>query len=169
MAKKLTPAPKKRVLVATIITIATLVIAWLCYTWFIHYQDRQKFMTLRADMLALQTEFNKIDPGWQYSESCHAKGEKFKEGEASSCGISISLESQSISPKEYDMLLKSYISNSTRNEFEHQGYKYIEIYGAYEGSKGVKCSQLQKEKSGITLLSLQCSSSALDFYFPRSQ
>jgi len=147
--------------------LVTIFLSWNQYT---HFQDKQKFMTLKQDMLALQAEFNKIDPGWTYSEGCHAKGEKFKENEASSCGISLSI-SKNIEISKYKDLVSSVGKFEIKREydFEDYGRKDHNLSINYSLNSSVACSfglslQLERQSSGFG-----CHDSALEFYFPKTQ
>ncbi|MFZ1812375.1 MAG: hypothetical protein WAU02_02495 [Candidatus Saccharimonadales bacterium] len=50
-------------------------------------QEADGFAKLKQDFLALQTEFNKIDPGWEYSEGCRGKGGVYNDNQPSSCSL----------------------------------------------------------------------------------
>lgn len=127
-------------------------------------------MTLKQDMLSLQAEFNKVDSGWAYSESCNSKGEKFKENEASSCGISLSNKVSTIS--KYQKILSEgdiYIEQDTSYK-DKEGVFHDNRMVRFVGNKKMNCeltSSFDDDKYSNAWLS--CSGSALDFYFPRAQ
>lgn len=131
-------------------------------------------MTLKQDMLSLQSEFNKIDTGWKYSEGCHGKGEKFKENQISSCGLGIDTANDSIDKGKilaYRSNLEAKFKVTSQSTFTHQGYEYSEIVVKHK-NYDVNCSFLIKipiENNLKKKSLLECSGSALDFYFPKTQ
>ena len=152
--------------------LVTIFLSWNQYT---HFQDKQKFMTLKKDMLTLQTEFNKIDPGWTYSEWCHAKGEKFKENEVSSCGISLNHKSNM-----EIMTLQSGLSANTRFGSFGSLKQYSTVrdepmisMSARHKSSDMKCELYGSvdtvENIDAGDIVYYCQGSALEFYFPKTQ
>jgi len=141
--------------------------------WFIpKYLERQKFMTLKQDMLALQTEFNKIDPGWEYNEGCYAKKEKFKEDQPSYCYLSIELD---VPPKnnfeDYrkNALLLSKFHIMRESTFEDQGRTLKDVNMNYLPAS-INCGLGGKStEQSMQNLTLQCTADASDFYFPKTQ
>ncbi len=135
--------------------------------------DYVKFMTLKNDMLALQKEFNKIDPGWEHSESCNANGQKLKENEASSCAISLT-NPVTHDTKGYEKILTNAKDNfkiSTTNNFQDKLHN-VEIaeYSVLYKNRTVNCSLGgEKINNSIRNIVFSCNSSALNFYFPKSQ
>jgi hypothetical protein len=173
--KKKSPSKKtKKPSNLTIIgaVFVALIAVFLSWNLYVHFQDKQKFMTLKQDMLTLQTEFNKIDPGWMYSEWCHAKGEKFKENEVSSCGISLKT-TRDINLEKYNVLedsknifvigpteiIKDDIHNRT---FNNKGVYYKPLFNCI--FSGEKIDAVNTDEVNVS-----CSSSALEFYFPKTQ
>ena len=83
---KPTPKPrrlsKKAIILITIplLIFVILPLSIFAYIKLLDYQDAQKFQSLKADMLTLQTEFNKIMPGWEYEEGCREGGVPFGRG-----------------------------------------------------------------------------------------
>lgn len=149
--------------------IVAAILVVLTWNWYVHYQDKQKFMTLKQDMLSLQTEFNKIDPGWTYSEWCHAKGEKFKENEASSCGITLKNTVREVSAYLDSISVNASLTRDT-SYIDDQGLKHDNRSVVFPNNKKMKCeftSHLHNANSKNAWLS--CSDSALDFYFPKTQ
>ena len=177
MAKKTTTQPrKKRHIILKVIVILLVIIAGLIiYTnWNnqrLAQEDRQKFMTLKSDMLQLQTEFNKIDAGWEYSEGCNDKGEVFRHNEASSCHVDL-IRNNPVASQEYVNLISSSgdYSNIDRYEFMDDQVMRMGYSMRYTKHKTVKCGfdgKKSQDKDG--LLSFGCSASALEFYFPKTQ
>lgn len=127
-------------------------------------------MTLRQDMLEPQSEFNKIDSGWQYSEWCHAKGEKFKENESSSCGMSLAnYGAENIN--RYTSLIEKYFR--VADNLPDQTIKdTVNINGRvlkYLTNDSISCDSGETIINNKSSISLSCSGSALDFYFPKTQ
>ena len=50
-------------------------------------QEAEGFAKLKSDFLTLQSEFNKIDPGWKYSEGCTGSGGVFDRDKATDCTL----------------------------------------------------------------------------------
>lgn len=129
--------------------------------------DYTKFMTLKHDMLAIQSEFNKIDPGWEYSESCNPNGQKFKQNEVSSCAINIKKSSTKDTRIFVDKIKsKSVFKLGRYYEIDDYDGKYRAYEVGYKNNRA-RCSFVISSPSSEQ--SFGCSSSALDFYFPRSQ
>lgn len=123
-------------------------------------------MTLKQDILSLQAEFNKIDPGWEFIEGCKSKGEKFKQNEASSCYVQLEIpmkvDIQKYKPilndnfiplREYDFK-DQYNNNHTLN----LGHKiYLDV------GCGIGASIYEDQDKSF----ISCHDSALDFYSRR--
>ncbi len=123
-------------------------------------------MTLKQDILSLQGEFNKIDAGWKYSESCHGKGEKFKENEVSSCYIQMEI-AKKIDPQQYKGLLNDNFILLNEYHFKNDFNNNHSLSLEHKVYKNAVCGMsilLQENKSIIS-----CHDSALDFYFPKNQ
>ena len=134
--------------------------------------DYVKFMTLKNDMLALQKEFNEIDPGWEYSESCHANGQKFRENEASSCYINLSIKKHiDISKYNNISLLKQTTKINkeyTLDDYDRKSYQVDMQYKMFN-SVGCGFSVPIQKGSAVEESTFGCHDSALNFYFPKSQ
>ena len=95
MPSKKTPQKKSHFTKAFPILVFAVAIAlagFLGYKWYAHQSmltaEKKSFETLRTDMKSLQAEFNKIDPGWEYSEGCHGNGQEIRYA-ASSCQVTL--------------------------------------------------------------------------------
>lgn len=176
MKKKSTKLKKpkfKRSLSPKVVIPVLIVLAVLAFYVVPRIVDYTKFMTLKHDMLAIQSEFNKIDPGWEYSESCNANGQKLKENEASSCAISLT-NPVTHDTKGYEKILTNAKDNfkiSTTNNFQDKLHN-VEIaeYSVLYKNRTVNCSLGgEKINNSIRNIVFSCNSSALNFYFPKSQ
>lgn len=148
----------KQKIVYALVSLLVLAVGYIAY---LHITDYMKFMTLRSDMKQLQAEFNKIDAGWEYTEYCKAKGEKFKENEASSCYVSI------MNPNDINMDYTPQI-NSNRlfskiTEFTLDNEAGLEML--YSKNDSVVCSYWKDINNKS--IQLQCHDSARNFYFSR--
>jgi hypothetical protein len=165
---KKTKRPSNLMIIGSV--FAALVVVFVSWSWYVHFQDKQKFMTLKQDMLTLRAEFNKIDPGWTYSEGCHAKGEKFKENEASSCGASLT----NIDSRDLDMYLniiqKLFTVKSNSSFTDSLGRYQNNRVLQYAKTDSINCEigSIKNADSKFTN-GLSCSGSALEFYFPKTQ
>ena len=163
------PSKKFSPIKLVILFVAGALLIVLAWNWYVHYQDKQKFMTLKQDMLSLQADFNKIDPGWTYSEWCNAKGEKFKENEASSCGFSI-INNNAKQLDNYLDKLQYYFKIKEDSSF-------VDREGRYQNNRVVRYKntafscEIGSIKNATEEYSngMSCTSSALDFYFPKNQ
>ncbi|MGB3023189.1 MAG: hypothetical protein WBB39_00070 [Candidatus Saccharimonadales bacterium] len=170
---KKTPSNKQGRLSPTkiIVLIVTAVLVILpVWNWYVHYQDKQKFMTLKQDMLSLQTEFNKIDSGWTYSESCNSSGEKFKQNQASSCGVELKIQ-KSVDVNKYQKIMHaaSITDKYVSYDFMNGDDKVIGFDSSYVKNSKVKCGLSSRSSASSVLTSVGCHDSALDFYFPKTQ
>ena len=131
--------------------------------------EKQKFMSLKQDMLALQAEFNKIDPGWEYDEACNAQGEKFKSHLASSCGVYLKNKDIALTVEQY---LTAILKSKSFIKTVDQTYKSDEVYRRqiiFDYKKyTINCS-LGVELSGKKLIKsgLGCRGEAREFYFKK--
>lgn len=82
---------KKKIFLIFGVSVFAIFILFLSYSSYQLYLDRidsAKFFNLKQDMQTLQTEFNKIDSGWTYSEGCDGPHYVYDTGE-SYCTISL--------------------------------------------------------------------------------
>lgn len=146
--------------------IATLIVGFFIYDYVVNYLDKQKFMTLKQDILTLQKEFNAIDQGWEYKEWCTSKGGEFEQNVASSCWVNLSNKKIS-NHQEYinSSLFKErlkIVNNQDANT--DQGYKHAN----YTHFGGVKCKITYPEAilKEASTFSIMCNDTARDFYYP---
>lgn len=130
--------------------------------------EKQKFMSLKQDMLALQAEFNKIDPGWEYVEACNAQGGKFKSDLASSCGVY--LENKNALSVERYINVISKLNNYKQindNIYTSDGVNQREIIFTYMGDN-ISCNfggEVYRDK--LIKSGLGCRGEAREFYFKK--
>ena len=158
---------KKYVLIG--MAVVLLFAAYVIYRGYDLYQDRvdaSRFYTLQWDFKKLQTEFNKVDPGWEYSERCSAAHYALGDGQPS-CEVAIYAKSKGATAQENRA---SYLSSAgmiigevantesdsmkslQRKGFDQPGSSYCAIrFGSNES------------KASVT-----CSGAARSFYFERS-
>jgi len=157
----------KQKIVYALVSLLVLAVGYIAY---LHITDYMKFMTLRSDMKQLQAEFNKIDAGWEYTEYCKAKGEKFKENEASSCGVSIFHEDQLKLESVYQYIDSASFSRQKISRYSiSDGTSMISVELVYEKYNDVNCEIAAREINDVTVsnFNLYCSDSARNFYFSR--
>jgi len=168
---------KHRVVLIIVLLVVVIVAALFAIDNYNDNKEREMFMSLRADMKDLQIEFNKIDQGWEYSETCRGKGGDFDRNIPSSCALSITNTENDFSgtAKERLEYYKSIISNkdifsavsdtqesSSNQHFFTLDYRYQAnencTFESYSGG-------LDNKKVYLTV---GCISSASEFYFPRN-
>ncbi|MGB3009261.1 MAG: hypothetical protein WBB33_02790 [Candidatus Saccharimonadales bacterium] len=175
MKKKSTKLKKpkfKRSLSPKVVIPVLIVLAVLAFYVVPRIVDYTKFMTLKHDMLAIQSEFNKIDPGWEYSESCHTMGEKYKDSIVSSCYVELTINKEVNSDIYSDKLVQNTFTKLFNPyKFENDGDKVISYQTTYNNNKDVVCGYSLREKISTKVVKtiFGCHDLALDFYFPRSQ
>lgn len=161
-----------------VLTLLGLVVVGVVAFWgYQNYQDKvdaDRFATLQADFKKLQVEFNKIDPGWEYSEGCTAGGllDDFK-----TCGVSLS--NNKLRQSDIQKAANTYgdiisatddVRLGSRHQFSHDSKEYIEQLLSRKDMKDANCDLLlQKAITSETLSSsVGCSHPAQSFYFKRS-
>lgn len=141
--------------------------------------DADRFAALQTDFKKLQTEFNKIDPGWQYSEGCEAKGDVANPENRILCSVTI--ENSTLSHVTYSIdVATSRYASVTENQI--RSMKNIKD-SSYRNSKGADYSNRVFSRSGIenglceisstyvapyVTTSLTCNDEAQKFYFPKT-
>ena len=126
-------------------------------------------------MLALQTEFNKIMPGWEYEEGCWGGGGPFDRSQAQGCNISLINElapSRDVSLRLTEVAkstarLQTYRQDSTSSQEDSEGFSGFQRLVSAKNSS-VFCSfsvdivTTNKQKSVLV-----CGSNARSFHFPQ--
>ena len=182
MSKK-TPKPtakprtlsKKAIILITIplLLFVILPLSIFAYIKLLDYQDAQKFQSLKADMLALQTEFNKIMPGWEYEEGCWGGGGPYNVREPQGCRLYISLDNYDFDlKKQQDFLtavdvVKRFRLESER-EYEYKGLPYVAWRYRYNvGGVGCLLTSDRASDKYSTGIEMICSGVARSFHFPQ--
>lgn len=125
--------------------------------------DAFKFMTLQSDFKKLQMEFNKIDPGWEYSEGCSAAHFTFGDGQPS-CEVALKASDGAVEEKKSYYLTKaSEIVGKVENE-EVSPIELIRSGFTKAGSSYCAISFGSEEFKAY----VRCSSEAREFYFQRT-
>ena len=146
------------------------------YIKLLDYQDAQKFQSLKADMLALQTEFNKIMPGWEYEEGCWGGGGPYNVREAQGCNVSITKKQvdgfdAEILSRLANEVQRSHMMNVVKQDtYLFEGNRYLSITYTYARLGSVQCSlRLPMIRPQLSAApengSVRCGSSARDFHF----
>ena len=130
-------------------------------------EESEGFSKLKADLQALQGEFNKVDDGWKYSEGCVGKGGVFDRDKATSCSLGITSQAKD------DITINDYLKiamNSKKFTLKNSGNEIATFYSLSSSSyRASKCAlEAVKTNIGKTYLSLGCFNTASKFYFPRT-
>lgn len=126
-------------------------------------QEAAHFAQLKQDVLALQQEFNKVDPGWEYSEGCVGKGGVYEQNTPYYCSIDISRKNTT-PPSELslyvDILAKQKFTStsSSKNLFEIKSKEF----------KNCNCTLQSSQSTGNSYYDFSCSAPAREFYFKRT-
>ena len=136
-------------------------------------QEADGFAKLKQDFLALQTEFNKIDPGWQYSEGCRGKGGVYERNKASDCSMSIYNPMVSNTNK-----IELYLKVINNTKYFIVGSDKVDTRPSYKiqakAFPSSNCTITYSDSISVgdqissRFLSFGCISSAHQFYFPRT-
>lgn len=157
----------------SIAAVVAIVLVFFAYQKYLDYADKKRFSELKADMLSLQAEFNKIEPGWEYSEGCTAGGTVFDEEAHKGCSI----ELQNNKGEFGDYSIRSLSDTFSRYAIEKGYFKSVKDRGEYI-EDGMKHDTVSLEREGITegrcfidstsySVHLACRNDARDFYFKR--
>lgn len=167
--------PKLLLLAITLLMVIVLLYGWSSKTT----NEKDNFMRLRADFKSLQAEFNKVDNGWKYDESCRALGGAYTSNVPSSCNIRIYNDTANIkaaSLKSYQKILgneswtttEDYVNRYTINdpkkgELDGASIKFSPNYFKTSNCELTLYQSIDGSSSGVS-----CTMSAEDFYFRRS-
>lgn len=128
--------------------------------------DADRFAALQTDFKKLQTEFNKIDPGWEYSEGCSAPHFASGDGQPG-CEVALyaSKPGQINSDKstEYTHMATMFIGKASDTESSSQ--KSLTRDGFTAAGKSYCAISLGSENAKAYVI---CSSEAQKFYFQRT-
>lgn len=130
--------------------------------------EKQKFMSLKQDMLSLQAEFNKIDQGWEYVEACNAQGGKFRSDLASSCGVYLE-NKNALSVERYINVMSKHdnYKQIKDNIYTSDGVNQREIIFTYMGDN-IGCNfggEVYRDK--LIKSGMGCRGEAREFYFKK--
>lgn len=117
---------------------------------------------MKQDVLALQQEFNKVDPGWGYGEGCTGSGYNRLYATDCTLGIINNIGSANIRSLDY------YASLIEKNRFKiksHTDNIYFLDSTSFSNSKCAFQSGKQEESK---YYSLRCHADAREFYFKRT-
>ena len=176
MTAKIQLVRQKVALRTILITIPLLLFVILplsifAYIKFLDYQDAQKFQSLKADMLTLQTEFNKIMPGWEYEEWCWGGGGPFDRRFAQGCALSMGLKEYNFEPQMQKAFIESIEANGhfrfeSQRQYEHKGLPYVAWwYKYFKGDANCSLTSDRVSDEYATGINISCSGSARKFYF----
>lgn len=104
-------------------------------------------MTLKQDMLALQTEFNKIDKGWEYGEGCSSRDRLTNVNVAAGCMAGIT--NKELGAEQVRVVAEKYLSYLTQRE------KYVFVSPLSENSDTSRIS-LSREFRIKALNNMRC-------------
>jgi hypothetical protein len=160
---------RKYILLALVALIVVLTTSYLGYRVYLDNADAKKFASLKSDMQNLQTRFNRINSGWQYSEGCQETGSPFGEG-IKSCTVNLAFNGRTDNfnkATEYIEAVKSnlHIKNEvTRNYISDEGNKVISFgFDESEFSESGSCALRMEENKKESTLS--CTYEAREKYF----
>lgn len=166
-----TVAKKRQPLLYVILAgVIVIIIGSILYVTISNALDRAKFMSLKEDMLALQVEFNKIQPGWEYSDGCRGGQEVFNGDDPNNCFLDLNNNLLAINNKDnfnkLNELVKTNnfvfdkLSDETFNGVDYLSYQYSHV-----DNKKIKCAlSASSNNPGIYF---GCSGKARDFYFQK--
>ncbi|MGB3009180.1 MAG: hypothetical protein WBB33_02375, partial [Candidatus Saccharimonadales bacterium] len=172
MPSKKTPQKKSHFTKAFPILVFAVAIAlagFLGYKWYAHQSmltaEKKSFETLRTDMKSLQAEFNKIDPGWEYSEGCHGNGQEIRYT-ASSCFVSVYKSIDPVNTKNI-VVQSQFFDEAESSSFIDNNIKYDVQKITYRNDYNFLCDFItsQNENDGKKSMGFNCSRSAHQFYF----
>lgn len=140
--------------------------------------ERRAFYSLKSDLVDLQTQFNRIDKGWEYDESCRAKGGVYENDIPSSCAASISNKSVDFSTNQKERVeaYSEIINNSSPFTLKEDVVKYgsSSYFAVYDYPKihEPNCTlQSFSDKdlaSNKVSLTFGCIAESSKFYFERN-
>jgi len=165
------------ILLTLLALVVVLPTAYLGYHVYLNKADARKFATLQSDFKKLQGEFNKIDPGWEYGESCVGRGGVYSDGQASSCAMSISnnfkratLRTISNDYREAIKRTGLFIIEGDDKAFQSDGKEHLETILTNKGTGEKTCDLLITLESRMNMeysASIGCRSPARSFYYDR--
>lgn len=171
--KKNTKKPTRKSL--SVLKIVLLASVAIVASLFVYNQtqlnnEKNSFMQLRSDFLSLQTEFNKVDPGWTYSESCNGKGGVYNDNEASNCSLTVysSIKGKASKNKidEYIQKINEILVPSNGAQLKIDGSFVKFKHSTSSNSYYAGCSSNFMDDTSYAFV--QCSDSAHQFYFQRA-
>jgi hypothetical protein len=151
------------------VIVSTLVLVIVVYVSIVKIQQRQEaamFASLKQDFLSLQTEFNKIDPGWKYSEACYGGQEEFNRNVTDSCGVYL-VNDEYKGNKAAIEAAESILSDSgfVQTSVNDNSNEFHRVYSTKYDSD-IKCSlHFATDNAVYSDASFTCLGSAKSFYF----
>jgi hypothetical protein len=174
-SKKSTPSnPALALVIGVLIVVAGLFLVNLITG----YVEKKAFFSLKADLIELQTQFNEIDKGWKYDESCRAKGGVYENDIASSCAASITNSSvdftvdQKKRVEAYSGIIDDGSSFKLKDSITEYSQSYYFVTYDYPKLQKPNCSlQSFTDKEtvdGKVSLTFGCIAESSKFYFERN-
>ncbi|MEO5690804.1 MAG: hypothetical protein ABIQ64_01320 [Candidatus Saccharimonadales bacterium] len=137
--------------------------------------EKNGFNSLQSDMKILQTKFNAIDTGWEYSEFCRSEGGVYQGNIPNWCGINITNTTHDFSNKElervgeYSTLINELGSFKIVKQIGKDRADSVYAVYDYENLSNSNCSistlKAIDPKTSSTSMTFGCSHDAREFYF----
>jgi hypothetical protein len=164
---------KKYILVGVIALIVAAPLLYFGYQKYLDEVDADRFAALRSDFKKLQTEFNKIDPGWEYSEGCTAGGKLDDFKTCSAALVNRRVTNQRALKDDMKIYKEQLVTFAVKTDV----YSYvsdtkqpalgIQVKGQ-DLQDGIICDLDLSGDSKLKNISLYCRDSARKFYFDRT-
>lgn len=156
----------KYVLVALLLIIVLLPVTYVGYQKYLDKADADRFAKLQSDFKRLQGEFNRIDPGWEYSEGCSAAHYASGDGQPD-CEVAVHANNIGKIAQEKDSLYLAAVESiiGKVSSTDSPSLKSLLRDGFTETGHSVCAISLGSADSKAYA---RCSSEAQDFYFTRT-
>jgi len=161
---------KKYMLIGLVVLVIVVPLGLWGYQKYLDKVDADRFAALQSDFKKLQTEFNKIDPDWEYEEGCTETGAPFGRGTIS-CQVSLTNTADVFKNSAlYEYSLKSVLeinNEEQRSGKSDEGNDFAGLGFDAKGHLGLGRCVLRVEKA--TESHVLCNYEARKAYYPMSE